>query len=336
MRRSLLIAFAALILSSTSPHAQTGAEVVPAQPAPQGPETLMSEARARFDLRYDRIESDPRRQRLQGAIRLGVVIDVRDLVDVRVDASTGTRYTSRWSTLHDFEGGSPGELPMFVRRLYLQRRWGNVRAQLGAIPPIKGVASSTGIEADGWIDGGRLEWSTGRTIFELVVGGLHDLNTPNVFTREQHINYAELEITHSVSEGLIAEISTEHFSEDTFVRGELRWSGDRWLGGGFKAGVEGLTALERPTGIGGVTLGLSPLAWADRGWDRWLSLRVWYAHIDRDMGRRGQLADDFIQVGNALSVFADGDITETLGWFGRAVVSDSPRYTAGLSLRLKR
>ncbi len=299
--------------------------------------TPLSAASAKFDLRYDRIEGRAK-ERLQGAVRLGVRLDLAGVADVALDASTGETYASRWSTLHDFTGGDAGSFPIFVRRLYLERRLGPARLQLGAIPPIKNIASSTGIDPDGWIDGARFDLEIGDSVVELVAGSLSDLETPNVFSRDHALDYFELELTQRLSRILLVEASGEWLGAGRFLRGEARFDLAPLVGRGLHASAEGVYDPRRHTGLAGATVGGEPLADLGEAWRRALSLRVFYAYIDEDVGLRGAIADDFVQFGHALSLFGDGRITRdgAMGWFARYVVSETPRVTVGLKVSTKR
>ncbi|MCA9547223.1 MAG: hypothetical protein KC613_22630 [Myxococcales bacterium] len=279
---------------------------------------------------------EPRKQRVQGAVRLGASLDVLGWFDLYGHVSTGATYTSRWSTLYDLEGGDPSEFPLYFRRLWVERRWGVTRVQLGAIPPIKGIASSTGIDADGWIDGARLEFDEGGTSVEFVAGALRELDRPNVFNRDRSPNYYELELTQQISRALLVEASFEKLDDGDFLRGEVRVDLDTWLP--VRVGAEGIYDPRRETGIGGVTLASDALAALGDAWRDRLNLRIWYAYIAPDVGLRGAVADDFVQFGHALSLFAKGRLTDTgaLGWFARGVWSKTPRITAGLSLSVRR
>jgi hypothetical protein len=291
-----------------------------------------------FDSRYDTVNFGDDSSRLQGAVRIGFVLDALGWVDLIGHVSTGASFASRWATLHDFNGGDPSEFPLHFRRLYLQRDLGPARIQVGALPSIKGVASSTGIDADGWIDGARLELRGPGTDVEFVGGALRDLERPNMFNRDRTPNYYELEITQQVLPWLLVELSVERLSTHHFGRAELRLDLASMVGGPLDLGIEGLGDVERRVGMAGITAGTDALIWLDPGWAGRLKVKVYGTYIDDHIGDRGALSDDFIQFGYALQFFASGRITESgaLGWFSRYVHSENPRITVGLKLGVER
>ena len=170
----------------------------------------------RWDTRYDNIDLGAEKDRLQGSVRLGLTVDVWSWVELVGFASTGDSYTSRWTTLYDFvEGGSDADFSIYFRRLYLQRAWDFGRVQIGAIPPIKNIASGTGLNAAGWVDGGRLELYLGSLTLEAVTGSIRDLDTPDLFSRGLTWNFAEFEATWAVVPDLTLEATAEWLADKT-------------------------------------------------------------------------------------------------------------------------
>jgi hypothetical protein len=295
-----------------------------------------------WDNRYDTVDFGDTKNRFQGAVRARFVIDIEDTVDLIGKISTGTGYTSRWATLHDLKDPDrDNDFRLHFRQLYLESTFDvgplEVRAQGGAIPPIKNVASSTGIESDGWIDGGRIEFRGAASILELVAGSLTDLETPNVFSRDREANYLEAELTSEVGTGWVVEASGERIDGDHYTRGEVRHAADDWLGP-LQLSAEGLLNIERSSVIAGATAATDALAWGSPALKGRLKVTLNYTYIGEDPGLRGSVIDDFTQEGHTGTLRLKGAISKSrgIGWFARYIQSEAPRVTAGIAVKLSR
>ena len=210
-------------------------------------QTTLEDVQLRVETRYDNVDQGRVRDRLQGAIRLGLRANFNNVFDLVTFLTTGDKYTSRWSTFRNYAGAEiPDPLNLHLRQVYLQVLRDDFRIQAGAIPPVKNVVSPTGLEPVGWIDGARFEWfNASNGTVELVIGRLGSLDTPNAFARPlpfidpSILNYFELEISQQVGTHFRIEASAEHFIEP-YIRGEIRFIAKR----GIEAFAEALFNLD--------------------------------------------------------------------------------------------
>lgn len=286
--------------------------------------------------RYDNLDWGRERNRIQSALRVWTNVDVGKGLSARVLGSSGSRFQSRWSTATDFKPPREREyMELYVRQLYLQYDHDDWRVQMGVIPPIKNAASSTGLEASGWLDGFRItnEVMDGF-ILEVVAGGLNNLDEPNAFTRPRNINYAEIELTKQVSDRFGAELSAEIVERNAYSKLEFSYKKEEaWP----KFVSEVLFNASDET----LSFGLS----AHQDLNKLMSGRsnsgvnvfLLYSYVDEKIGLRGTLADDFYAFGHALKMELDGPISRKTGlsWFARQVFMSPSRTTAGIRLTLQ-
>lgn len=297
----------------------------------------------RFDTRYDVIDWGDERHRLQNSALVAAQIDLFADVDLAIMAVTGDTFTSRWSTWRDLNGGEPERMSLSLRHLWLQRDFGPIGVQIGALSPVKGRVSTSGLEDLGWIDGARVVWTSPKGVqIEAVGGSLTDPDEPDLFIRDRRADYAELEISAPLPAYLEVEAAAVILQEGRYLKGELgwdpTWEGDRAISLRGELGVEvrtgGILAVLGARSDVGVLLTGRDAA-ADR-----LDVRVLYRHVDTDYGLYGALSEDFYQFGSELRVRADGDIDNKgrLSWNLRYIAPLSaellPRFDAGLSVRL--
>jgi hypothetical protein len=250
--------------------------------------------------------------------------------------SSGSRFQSRWSTATDFEPPRERDfMEIFVRQLYLQYDKDNWRVQMGVIPPVKNLASSTGLEASGWLDGIRLtnEVVDGFVV-ELVAGGLNNLDEPNAFTRPRELNYAEIELTKQFSDRFGAEISAEIVDKNAYSKLEFS----------YKHGNKSprfVSELLLNASDETVSFGLSAqqdlnTLFSGRS-NSGVNVFILYSYVDEAIGLRGTLADDFYAFGHALKVELEGPLSRKsgLGWFARQVFMSPSRSTAGIRVTLQ-
>lgn len=176
--------FAALALLACSVVAR-------AEAPPPGP---LRHATLRFDSRYDRIHAPDGAHCLQNSALVGAEIETLLDTDLVVMAVTGDDYTSRWSSYHGLSDSDQTDpMALSLRQLYLERWLGPARVQAGSLAPIKGAASTSGLEDLGWIDGLRAQAEVASgLVLEGVGGSLADLDTPDLFLRQRSLNYGEL------------------------------------------------------------------------------------------------------------------------------------------------
>lgn len=290
-----------------------------------------------WDTRYDNVDAGVVEDRVQGSVRLGLTVDLWSALDVVGFASTGGKYTSRWTDLYDFIIDDTGaDFSLYFRRLYFERGWSWGRAQLGAIPPIKNIASGTGLNASGWVDGGRLEVYLGPVTLEWVAGGITDLDTPDLFSRDKNFNFVEFETTWDVTEDVTVEATGEWLADEVYLRSEARV--DLPLPGGqaLRAQGELIGNLDRRELAFDVALVFDPVEWIWGVEDR-LGVQLHYRYLDPELGLRGTLVDDFFVYGHAFTVELKGHILEdgVLHWFSRNIFAEQPRFLVGLGLRFR-
>ena len=294
-----------------------------AEPAPSRPDL-------RLDLRYDVIDGGAVRDRLQTALRYRHRVGLSDRFDLVGFVATGDDFASRWVTLADFRPGR-SETDAFrprLRQLYVEYRDDRVRAQAGVVPPVKAVISPTGLDPVGWIDGARFEWfnAPGGTV-EFVAGRLGDVDRPGLFVRRtvwtepDRVNYFEVESSQQVVSWLRIETSFEVL-HDVYLRGELRWTP--------RPSIEMFTEALHNTATGsvnhGTTVVFDPLAfWRPSAAGR-AELALNHSYIGRDIGLRGELADDFFTYGHSVTIEPGFVLSEHHGLElgGEIIVAEQP------------
>ena len=302
----------------------------------------MEDVLLRVETRYDNVDQGRVRNRLQGAIRLGMRADFNDVFDLVVFLTTGDNYTSRWSTFRNYAGAQNTDpLNLHLRQVYAQIERDGFRIHAGAIPPVKNVVSPTGLEPIGWIDGARFEWfNAPNGTVEFGIGRLGSLDTPNAFARPTPfldpsvLNYLELEISQQVGTPFLVEASAEYFI-DPYMRGEIRYLSC----GGIEAFAEALFNLDHKAINTGVTLLFNELP-------RGLSFRINHAFKAETIGIRGELADDFFTFGHSFTLRPAGVISRRWGlsWNVETIFAERPasfetgipdRTSEGVYTRLK-
>ncbi len=292
--------------------------------------------RVTAETRYDNLDWGRERNRIQSALRVWTHVDFGMGLSARILGSSGSRFQSRWSTATDFDPPRERDyMEIFVRQLYLQYDHENWRLQMGVIPPIKNSASSTGLEASGWLDGIRVtnEIIDGF-VLEFVAGGLNNLDEPNAFTRPRKLNYAEIELTKQLNERFAAELSAEVVDGDAFSKMEFSYKeGDKWPR--FVSELL-LNASEETISIGvSAQQDLNKLM-PNRS-NSGVNVFLLYSYVDEKIGLRGTLADDFYAFGHAFKIELDGPLSRKagLGWFARQVFMSPSRTTAGIRVTLQ-
>lgn len=291
--------------------------------------------RVAVESRYDNLDWGRDYDRIQSAIRAWANVDLGRGFDAHVHTSTGSRFQSRWSTATDFRPPREREyMTVYVRQLYLQYQSGPWRVLGGTIPPIKNVASSTGLEPSGWVDGMRVEYKAPKDlIIETVVGGINDLNEPNMFTRPREFNFAEVELTKRFSPQFLGEISLETLGRQWYARTTTELK----TGRGYPQ-VEPEVMLDMTNGTiaGGLGVVLDLNEWYRERQNEGLEIRLFYKYVDPRIGLRGTLSDDFYTFDHAFTVEMEGPLWRkaSLSWFGRQIFSAPSRTTAGIRVNL--
>lgn len=292
--------------------------------------------RVTAETRYDNLDWGRERNRIQSALRVWTHVDLGKGLSTRVLGSSGSRFQSRWSTATDFEPPREREyMSVYVRQLYLQYDYERWRVQAGVIPPVKNLASSTGLEASGWLDGVRVtnEVMDGFVV-ELVAGGLNNLDEPNAFTRPRKLNYAEMELTKQFDEKFGAEISAEVLDRDVYSKMELSYKpSDNWP----KLVAEALINMTSETASFGISAQKDLNELMEGRTNSGVNVFLLYSYVDERIGLRGTLADDFYAYGHAFKVEVEGPLARKagLGWFVRQVFMSPSRSTAGIRISLR-
>lgn len=288
------------------------------------------------ETRYDNLDWGKERNRIQSALRIWTHIDLGNGFSTRIFGSSGSRFQSRWSTATDFEPPRERDfMELYVRQLYLQYDQNRWRMQLGVIPPIKNAASSTGLEASGWLDGVRItnEIADGY-VLEMVAGGLSNLDEPNAFTRPRKLNYAEIELTKQMDDYFGAELSGEIVDRNAYTKLEFSYLvGDRWP----------IFVSELLINVSDETISFGLSAQKDLNTyisgrsNTGLNVFLLYSFVDEKIGVRGTLSDDFYAFGHALKIELDGPLSRKagLGWFARQIFMNPSRTTAGIRINLQ-
>ena len=284
----------------------------------------------RVDLRYDVIDGGAVRDRLQTALRYRQRVELRDQWALVGFVSTGDDFASRWVTLADFRRGNDDTDPFRprLRQLFVEYRSEHLRAQAGVIPPVKAVISPTGLDPVGWIDGARLEWFNAPDgTVEMVVGRLGEVDEPDLFARRtvwtepDRANYLEIESSQQIVPWLRIETSLEVL-HDVYLRGEIRWTPNPW----FELFTEALHNTATGAVNYGTTVVVDPLAHLLPHAAERTEVALNHSYIGRDIGLRGELADDFFTYGHSVTlepaVVLSADHGLELG--GEIIVAEQP------------
>ncbi len=329
-----LLCVLALLLSAAPVRAESTAEErSDASPAP----IRIDEAYLKLDARYDNSDGGDL-ERIQGAVRAGLTVALYDAVDVAGFLCTGSKFSSRWNDLRNLS--DPGEDKPFdisLRQLYLMKKFGRCRFQLGAIPPVKNLVSSTGLSDEGWIDGARFEIETGLNgVLEFVAGSITDLEKPGVFSRDFDFNYAEIELSQRIAGSIIAEMSVEYFDDETYLRGELRTELQPFADRSVELAAEGMANLDDTGHAVGLGAEADLLHWLTGKYKNRITLKLLYTYLHPEIGARGKLIEDFSTLGDSLSVQLHGNLYKRYGlkWFSKTIVAEDPRFYIGISSAL--
>lgn len=296
----------------------------------------VSSMRMTVESRYDNLDWGKQRNRLQAAIRTWVNMDLGNSFSLVTHVSSGSRFQSRWSTATNFDGKLDTEfMDLYVRQLYLQLDKGKWRYQLGVIPPIKNVASRTGLEPSGWVDGARMVFKPQSNLsIETVIGGISRLNEPNAFTRKKTANFAELEINYDMNEALGVDASTEVLDQNAYQRLEFNYDKGRQFPSLL---VEGMYNVTNHTWATGLSAQQDFNEFIQGRTNSGVRLRLFYAYVDENIGLRGTLSDDFYAYGHSFTVEAEGPLWRKaqLNWFARQIFMSPSRTSIGIRSNVK-
>lgn len=311
--------------------------LVSALAAPARADVEISAAQFRLGTRYDAIDFGDDASRVQATARLGLRVHLLPRLELVSLVSSGPTYTSSWTTIHNRDGSEADDFRLYARHLYLESRLARLRLQLGTIPPVKGVVSSTGLRALGWIDGARADYDYGSGIVEIVAGQISDLDNPNTLTRDKGFNYLEVEISQSIADWLIAEASVDYLDPSPYARSELRavklW-GPR---GDLGAAAEGFVNLDNGALSYRVSGAADILDLALQRYPKRLAVEAAFGFVSSRIGLRGELSDDFYTFGHYVTVKASGVISHRHGlrWFVKNTIAAPWRFDAGLTFHVE-
>jgi len=297
----------------------------------------LSSFRVAVESRYDNLDWGKENNRIQSAIRGWATIDFGAGFSSVVHTSTGNRFQSRWSTATDFEPPREDEfMMMYVRQLYAQYENEKWRIQVGTIPPVKNIASRTGLEPSGWVDGVRVVRNfSDRLLVEAVVGGIDRLNEPNAFTRPKVLNFAEIEVSAELTQKFAAEFSSEYLDNQGYLRWELTFD-DGKMRPSIKP--EMMYNLTQNSFAYGISMEQDLNEFFPGRENQGVRVRLFYSYIDPQIGLRGILSDDFYAFGHAFTVELDGPVWReaSINWFARQIFMSPSRSTIGLRMNLRR
>jgi hypothetical protein len=288
------------------------------------------------ETRYDMLEYGDAYYRVQAAFRNWMTIDLGKGFTVKSHISSGERFQSRWSTATDFK--KPAEtrfMTLNIRQLYLEYEFNSSRLQIGTIPPVKNVATSTSLEATGWIDGLRYVHKTANNWeFELVAGGLADLNQPNMFVRPKKLNFIEFETNMSFSEQWFVDVKAEILDKSPYLATELRFKPNAKSPQLSAEYMRNLDNGSNSINVGAI-YDMNQL-YSDRE-NSGLRTFIMFSRIDENIGLRGMLSDDFYDLGTSLIIELEGPLKRDihLSWFARQVFMEQSRTTAGIRVDLR-
>ncbi len=297
----------------------------------------LERVRFTWETRYDNIQHGRDENRLEAALRLNFTIDLFEDIKLINLLSSGSKFTSRWETLRNFN--DPDKFRTFklnLRQLYLQRDFSWGRIQLGAIPPVKGRVSSTGLASNGWIDGARVVYKLPWVNAEFLLGSKADFNQPNLFERELVLNFSETEFSFQASENLRGEFSFEKLNEESYLRSEAGYTFNKGKSNELEITTEGLYNTNTKKWSYGTTLFTDPLAHLHGSLAGYVTMIAYYNYTDEHIGLRGELTDDFYVFGHSLTLEFEGPITSDgkLSWFFKPILAKEERYNIGIEMSL--
>lgn len=296
----------------------------------------LTNTRTVAETRYDMLEYGDAYYRVQAAFRNWMTIDLGEGFTIKSHISSGERFQSRWSTATDFK--KPAErrfMTISIRQLYLEYEFKNSRFQIGTIPPVKNIVSSTSLESSGWVDGVRFVQETKNGWeFEFVAGGLNELNQPNMFVRPKKLNFVELEVNKALNDTWGIDFKSEILDQSPYITTEVRYQPDS-KAPQFTA--EYLRNLDNAS----QSIHLAALYDFNQLFENrknsGLKTFVMFSSIDEDIGLRGTLSDDFYALGSSLKIELEGPLKRDINvsWFARQVFMEQSRTTAGIRLDLR-
>lgn len=297
----------------------------------------LEKVRFTWETRYDNIESGRGENRLEAALRLNFTINLFEDIKLINLLSSGSRFTSRWETIRNFN--DPAKFRTFklnLRQLYLQRDFSWGRVQLGAIPPVKGKVSSTGLASNGWIDGGRIVYELPWASVEFLAGSKADFNQPNLFEREMVLNFTETELNFTPSDNFKGEFSFEKLNEETYLRSEAGYTFMPGKRDELILTAEGLHNTGTKKWSYGLTLATDPLVHIHSSLAGYVTMIAYYNYTDEKIGLRGELTDDFYVFGHSLTLEFEGPITADgkISWFFKPIIAEEERFNLGVEISL--
>ncbi len=294
-----------------------------------------------IDLRYDTSENNRDeilKNRYQTRVRLGLIFDFSEDLSLVGLVSSGESYTSDWSTVKDLKDQDTNlEAPrLFARRLYLEKKFSGSKLQVGAIPTVKNKVSITGFDSSGWVDGVRYEKSSKneRSVYEIVVGSIDDLENPDLFSRNRTLNYFEIEISTRLLEDLTGEVKFEKFMEESYFQGtleqDLKFFGEDIL----TITSEYLYNLDRSVGNYNIGAGFDPFNFFLNQYKGNVKVQLGHVYSNEENGLRSELNDNFYTYGHVNYVSMKGKFSKKsrFKWFVNSFFGDDDRFNAGINL----
>ncbi|MDO6692289.1 hypothetical protein Q4574_03280 [Aliiglaciecola sp. 3_MG-2023] len=244
-------------------------------------------AKVESEIRFDDRSQKPQRYQYRVRVYPHVMLDEDQYWSVNAFAVTGEEFSSSHNTLDDGTGDH-----FYLRRLYLRYEKGQNKTEFGVIPTYKGRVSSTGLSKDGFIAGIRQVVGMQNGRFEVVVGDLDTTQAEEAFADINELNYAEVEYSSSFDGPLNYEISADRVLQQNFVRGELRYEGNKQTTYAFEL----INRLD--TSAKKIVLSVET---EFNLFNQTAEVFSYYAYVNDEFGQRTALIEDFLATGHGVA-----------------------------------
>ncbi len=266
---------------------------------------------ARYDVREEEDEVKHKFQ-IKQKVRLNLKL-AKDF-SVKSAIGTGSKFNSEWNTVDK-------DLEIHLRNLYGEYKSDTVTIQFGSIPTFKGYKAPLNLDKGGWIDQAvRVELKAGDKTFEVAGGRISGTKDPDYFERFGAMNFIELEFTHNISKDMVYELGYENFRGDDLLKAEFRAEILEIATHKLKVAMQGLMNLDTQS------LGHSfEVAFEGKEKKKSFISNLHFVNkiitINEDMGRRGELVDEFRTSGTQWTSEVSWNVNKRTSIFGRSILN---------------
>lgn len=273
-------------------------------------------------------------QRGQGRVRIGFTIDAGGVVEIVGIAATGVSFNNNWETFTTNNGQTDNAAIVF-RNLYLRKVFGPTQVEAGALTP-EATVGDAGLAPTGWVDGVRVITKTKLGNIKVVAGSLGDFKQPNLFKRNFHGNFIEIELERKVFDRLITKTAAQYYNDELYLQEQMSLDVTVLGNKVFKLFANALYDVERSKTTWEVGAEFDLLKNLVGKFEKRLEMKIYYSDVSEDIPLRSDMISAFHTFGPRATVQVGGKINKSgsFTWSARAGWGKTDRYDVILTYKM--